>query len=268
MARPSPQPWWTGQRDDECDPGHDRLQPADTTGSRCRNEWRGADRDSGAMLIDIDEQGRRQQVLGHGDVGSLASGRWRAATGPRRWAPRIDRGGGEVAQEIPRCGLAVGGPVTRDPDVVLRSVPRGRELKIRPGPGTTTCSDSPIRTCTCRIFPNQRLPTNTRATSLSASRYRQRPTKVVAPATFNRTATACTIYSRRTPPRAPEATGEHRYNPELSGQWILTFPAAVASLLEAGMLMLAHNQNDTSNTHLPYGLRDVRNNPSASKTRA
>ena len=59
------------------------------------------------------------------------------------------------------------------------------------------------------------------------------------------------------PVLSPEATGEHRYNPNYvqNGAW--TYPASNRLLFEAGAIQNSHAQNDTTLTGLPYGLPDV-----------
>jgi hypothetical protein len=217
----------------------------------------GADRDSGALLMNMVSKDGGNTFSGTGMFafagGRMESNNWSETLG-ERGVPK------EAAKSLKRyrdTGFALGGPLQRDRLWFFGAVRDGVNQQYAQG-----LYYNKLKQPASYLFePDLSKPAFTneyardftlRLTSQVGAKH-----KIVFASSFQPNCNCVYDLLQANPPRAPEATGEHRYNPNYQPSASWSFPASNRVLLEAGFLMLAHNQNDTSNTHLPYGLPDV-----------
>jgi hypothetical protein len=217
----------------------------------------GADRDSGALLMNLISKDGGNRFSGTAMFaladGGMESGNWNEELGSRG----LKAAAAKSLKKYRDVGLAVGGPVKRDRLWFFGAFREGVNQQYAQG-----LYYNKFRQPASYLYePDLSKPAFTneyardftlRLTLQAAAKH-----KVVVAGSFQPNCNCVYDLLQANPPRSPEATGEHRYSPNYqpSGSW--TFPANDRTLFEAGALMLAHNQNDTSNTRLPYGLADV-----------
>ncbi len=217
----------------------------------------GADRDSGALLQNMVSKDGGNTFSGTGMFTfageGMESNNWSETLGQRG----VSKEAGKSLKKYRDAGAALGGPLRRNrlwffgafregvnqqyaTGLYYNKLKQPASFLFEPDLSKPAFTDEFARDFTLRL------------TWQAAEKH-----KIVLASSFQPNCNCVYDLLQANPPRAPEATGEHRYNPNYlpSASW--TYPASNRVLLEAGFVMLAHNQNDTSNTHLPYGLPDV-----------
>ena len=231
----------------------------------------GADRDTGGIQINMVGKDGGNMFSGTGTLGfsrpGLETGNWDENL-EKRGVPK------EAAKSLKNyrdTAAAFGGPIKRDRlwffgafrEGVAQQYATGRyynKLKqptitianpfpVTPGPGESYLFEADTsRPAHTNEFSRD---FSLRLTSQVAEKH-----KLVLSSSFQPNCNCIYNLLQSTTPVSPEATGEHRYDPNFLGSAAWTFPASNRLLLEAGLTVNSTNQNDTS-----IGIQNGRNNP-------
>jgi hypothetical protein len=219
----------------------------------------GADRDSGALLINMVSKDGGNLFSGSAMFGysgpGMESSNWSEELGRRG----VQKAAAKSLKKYRDVGFALGGPLVRDRFWFFGAFREGVNQQYAQGlyynkfrqPASYLYEPD----LTKPAFTNEFARDFTLRLTLQAAAKH----KVVVAGSFQPNCNCVYDLLQANPPRSPEATGEHRYSPNYQPSASWTYPASDRVLFEGGLLMIAHNQNDTANTNLPYGLAPTPN---------
>jgi len=222
----------------------------------------GADRDTGGVQINMVGKDGGNVFSGTGMVGfsrpGLETGNWDENLGKRG----VVEAGSKSLKNYRDTAAAFGGPIKRDRvwffgafrEGVVQQYATGRYYNLLKQPVITPAMAPNIPTPglgeSYLFEPDLDRPAHTnefsrdytlRLTSQVAEKH-----KLVVSSSFQPNCNCIYNLLQAATPLSPEATGEHRYDPNFLGTVAWTYPASNRLLVEAGFIGNTTNQNDTS----------------------
>ncbi len=206
----------------------------------------GADRDTGGIQINMVGKDGGNTFSGTGQIGfstpGLEASNWDQQLGSRG----VSQDGAKSLKRYRDTGAALGGPLRKDKlwffgafrEGVVQQYATGRYYNKLKQPASFLFEPDLNRPAHTNEFSRD---FTLRLTWQAAEKH-----KIALSSSLQPNCNCIYNLLQAATPLSPEATGEHRYNPNYLGSLAWTLPASNRLLLEAGLTVNSSNQNDTS----------------------